>query len=123
MLDDPESTQDELKSLVIRIREHGLKAESCNNCSLLLIFRLIPSRKSPFRTWFAPIPVRIQPFAYPFDRDDLLLIVWRSLQIAYALVGWRGKLWPPYLHPSQETGDTAVVKARLTSFIRQSDIH
>lgn len=30
-LDNPEPTQDELKSLVIRMREAGLKAASCNN--------------------------------------------------------------------------------------------
>jgi integrase/recombinase XerD len=30
-LDNPEPTQDELKSLVIRMREHGLKPASCNN--------------------------------------------------------------------------------------------
>lgn len=30
-LDNPEPTQDELKSLVISMREHGLKPASCNN--------------------------------------------------------------------------------------------
>ena len=30
-LDNPEPTQDELKSLVIRMREAGLKHTSCNN--------------------------------------------------------------------------------------------
>src|SRR5215831_17936456 len=30
-LDNPEPTQDQLKSLVIGMREHGLKPASCNN--------------------------------------------------------------------------------------------